>query len=197
MAKDLSNVVVDFNKGILKEWRTKTKKSEKELSDVNVGTNGFAVGTELLVMGITIAEVNGNYYPAIVTDKGNVSVRAIMGLTSFNGYITDNNVDVVCEFVDSNGNDQNRIMHATYDGTSVDNLYQPSSRNLATYLALLDAEFEGDEIPDNAELRGKTLVFHGTALRQFTARQDAPSTFSEKYKAGQSRVITAQGWEAR
>jgi ribosomal protein L11 len=159
-----------------------------------VGNNGYTVGQSFKLTGeiaYKTTEINGikSVYWILLAEGGvELSLMSLMGVSSLKGYCTDNTKEFSVEFYNAKTKDKDtRTVTATVDAKfDFDDVWQPPTRNL---LELAGMIAEGD-----LKLKGKTVTYLGTAVKEFTAKKDSDNQNGEKVKEGYKRVIETRLW---
>lgn len=161
-----------------------------------VGNNGYTVGQSFTLTGeieYKTKEINGtkSVYWVLPAEGGiELSLMALMGVSSLKGYYTDNKEEFPVEFYNPKTKDKDsRIVTATVNSDfDFDDVWQPPTRNLLDLAGMI---LEGD-----LNLKGKTVTYLGTVVKPFTANKDSEQN-GEKVKAGYKRVIETRLWEVK
>lgn len=159
-----------------------------------VGNNGYTVGQSFTLTGeieYKTNEINGtkSVYWVLPTEEGTeLSLMALMGVSSLKGYCTDNKKEFPVEFYNPKTKDKDsRIVTATVNSDfDFDDVWQPPTRNLLDLAGMI---LEGD-----LNLKGKTVTYLGTVVKPITAKKDSEQN-GEKVKEGYKRVIETRLWE--
>lgn len=158
-----------------------------------VGNNGYTVGQSFTLTGeieYKTKEINGtkSVYWVLPAEGGvELSLMALMGVSSLKGYCTDNNEEFSVEFYNPKTKDKDfRIVTATVNSDfNFEDVWQPPTRNLLDLAGMI---LEGD-----LNLKGKTVTYLGTVVKPFTAKKDSEQN-GEKVKAGYKRAIETRLW---
>lgn len=161
-----------------------------------VGNNGYSVGQSFKLTGeieyktIEINETKSVYWVLLAEGGVELSLMSLMGVSSLKGYCTDNKKEFPVEFYNTKTKDKDtRTVTATVDTKfDFDDVWQPPTRNL---LELAGMIAEGD-----LNLKGKTVTYLGTVVKDFTAKKDSEQN-GEKVKEGYKRVIETRLWSIK
>jgi len=155
------------------------------VDSISLGQEFHATGVLKVVEKI----VDGTNYVDIVVEtkeKIDISVKSIMGLSSFKFYHTDG--EYISESLDGDRLVEEKVFAQVVDDFRFDDVYHATIHGFIDYVAYAATiNFFAD----------KVIRYLGVAVRQYTARRDSPPNFVLKYKAGMRRVITKQLWEVR
>lgn len=158
-----------------------------------VGANGFACGDVIKCKGtISIQDVTNAAgektaeYLAVDTERGAVSLKSLMGLSSLRGYQISGILEN--EYEDADGHKQvDQITAEVMPGMDFAKIWQPETRD---YLALADT------CAENSYFENMYLLHVGTVARKFKSKQDSDDFNHEnaKVRKGFNRVMTAKLW---
>lgn len=161
-----------------------------ELPDPNreVGRNGYYPGQTFHATGLVIVPATDTLptpYIGVATTEGvTLSLKSLMGLSSVRGYHLDGSYP--SEFLTKEGEKATEQIEASViSGFRFDKCFQPSTRNFLEFASECEA---------NKFFEGKTITYMGTVVRPFVAKKASNPTFSEQYKEGFARCITAKLW---
>lgn len=179
-----------FIKGFLATYAANGgSKTADEMLKRTVGNNGYAVGQTFTLTGdiaVKENEINGTKqtYLVLPTEEGvELSLMALMGVSSLKGYDLENEVTV--EFglgKDKKSRTVKTDLTADFDFEQV---WKPASR---VFLELADMIHAGD-----IDLRGKTATYLGVAVKPIIAKKAGESN-GEKFGAGYARAIETRLW---
>ena len=158
-----------------------------------VGNNGYAVGQSFKLTGeieYKTTEINEtkSVYWVLLTEEGTeLSLMSLMGESSLKGYCTDSAKEFPVEFYNSKTKDKDtRTVTATVEANfDFEDVWQPPTRNLLDLAGMIA---DGD-----LNLKGKTVTYLGTVVKDFTAKKDSEQN-GEKVKEGYKRVIETRLW---
>lgn len=158
-----------------------------------VGNNGYTVGQSFKLTGeiaYKTTEINGTksvYWILLAEGSVELSLMALMGVSSLKGYCIDPTKEFLVEFYNTDSKEINsRTVTATVDAKfNFNDVWQPPTRNLLDLAGMIA---EGD-----LNLKGKIVTYLGTAVKEFTAKQDSEQN-GEKVKKGYKRVIETRLW---
>lgn len=158
-----------------------------------VGNNGYSVGQSFKLTGeieYKDNEINGtkSVYWVLHAEGGvELSLMSLMGVSSLKGYCTDSTKEFPVEFYNAKTKDKDtRTVTATVESNfDFEEVWQPPTRNLLDLAGMIA---EGD-----LNLKDKTVIYLGTAVKAFTAKKDSEQN-GEKVKEGYKRVIETRLW---
>lgn len=158
-----------------------------------VGNNGYSVGQSFKLTGeieYKTTEINGtkSVYWVLLAEGGvELSLMSLMGVSSLKGYCVDNTKEFPVEFYNAKTKDKDtRTVTATVESDfDFEDVWQPPTRNLLDLAGMIA---DGD-----LNLKGKTVTYLGTAVKDFTAKKDSEQN-GEKVKEGYKRVIETRLW---
>lgn len=158
-----------------------------------VGNNGYSVGQSFKLTGeieYKNNEINGtkSVYWVLHAEGGvELSLMSLMGVSSLKGYCTDSTKEFPVEFYNAKTKDKDtRTVTATVESNfDFEDVWQPPTRNLLDLAGMIA---EGD-----LNLKGKTVTYLGTVVKEFTAKKDSEQN-GEKVKEGYKRVIETRLW---
>lgn len=161
-----------------------------------VGNNGYSVGQSFTLTGeieYKTNEINGtkSVYWVLLAEGGvELSLMSLMGVSSLKGYCVDNTQKFPVEFYNAKTKEKDsRTVTATVESDfDFDDVWQPPTRNL---LELAGMVADGD-----LNLKGKTVTYLGTVVKDFTAKKDSEQN-GEKVKEGYKRVIETRLWSMK
>ena len=173
------------------DYKTETGKDYDQTRVV--GNNGYALGQSFTLTGeiaYKVNEIQGNkavYWYLPTKEGAELSLMALMGVSSLKGYSTEASEEFPVEFYNSKTKDkETRMVHADMIADfDFDDVWQPQSRNLLTLAGMIA---EGD-----LNLKGKTATYLGTAVKPFTSKKESEQN-GEKVKEGYKRVIETRLW---
>ena len=185
-----SQFVTDF-KAIYEEVNGKEKL--EALEKRNVGNNGYVIGQEFHLTGdikTVTNEINGvkQVYIALTTKEGtDLSLQALMGVSSLKGYVFDTDVDVEFDTKDEAGSfvKKSRKVRADFNKGDFTNVWMPETRNLLTLAGMIAEK--------HINLTNKTATYLGTAVKPITAKKRGEQN-NEKFKEGYARAIETKLW---
>jgi hypothetical protein len=185
-----SQFVTDF-KAIYEEVNGKEKL--EALEKRNVGNNGYVIGQEFHLTGdikTVTNEINGvkQVYIALTTKEGtDLSLQALMGVSSLKGYVFDTDVDVEFDAKDESGSfvKKTRKVRSDFSKGDFNNVWMPETRNLLTLAGMIAEK--------HINLTNKTATYLGTAVKPITAKKRGDQN-NEKFKEGYSRAIETKLW---
>lgn len=189
----------DYSKNeLIQKFLTDYKDARGKEYDQNriVGNNGYSVGQSFKLTGeieyktIEINETKSVYWVLLAEGGVELSLMSLMGVSSLKGYCTDNKKEFPVEFYNTKTKDKDtRTVTATVDTKfDFEDVWQPPTRNL---LELAGMIAEGD-----LNLKGKTVTYLGTVVKDFTAKKDSEQN-GEKVKEGYKRVIETRLWSIK
>lgn len=158
-----------------------------------VGNNGYAVGQSFKLTGeieYKTNEINGtkSVYWVLLAEGGiELSLMSLMGVSSLKGYCTDNTKEFPVEFYNASTKSKDtRTVTATVESDfDFEDVWQPPTRNLLDLAGMIA---DGD-----LNLKGKTITYLGTVVKDFTAKKDSEQN-GEKVKKDYKRVIETRLW---
>jgi hypothetical protein len=158
-----------------------------------VGNNGYSVGQSFKLTGeieYKTNEINGtkSVYWVLLAEGGvELSLMSLMGVSSLKGYCVDNTKEFPVEFYNAKTKDKDtRTVTATVESNfDFEDVWQPPTRNLLDLAGMIA---DGD-----LNLKGKTVTYLGTVVKDFTAKKDSEQN-GEKVKEGYKRVIETRLW---
>jgi hypothetical protein len=161
-----------------------------------VGNNGYSVGQSFTLTGeieYKTNEINGNksvYWVLLAEGGVELSLMSLMGVSSLKGYCVDSTKEFPIEFYNAKTKEKDsRTVTATVESDfDFDDVWQPPTRNL---LELAGMIADGD-----LNLKGKTVTYLGTVVKDFTAKKDSEQN-GEKVKEGYKRVIETRLWSMK
>lgn len=185
-----SQFVTDF-KAIYEEVNGKEKL--EALEKRNVGNNGYVIGQEFHLTGdikTVTNEINGvkQVYIALTTKEGtDLSLQALMGVSSLKGYVFDADVDVEFDTKDEAGSfvKKSRKVRSDFSKGDFTNVWMPETRNLLTLAGMIAEK--------HINLTNKTATYLGTAVKPITAKKRGEQN-NEKFKEGYARAIETKLW---
>lgn len=185
-----SQFVTDF-KAIYEEVNGKEKL--EALEKRNVGNNGYVIGQEFHLTGdikTVTNEINGvkQVYIALTTKEGtDLSLQALMGVSSLKGYVFDTDVDVEFDTKDETGSfvKKSRKVRSDFSKGDFNNVWMPETRNLLTLAGMIAEK--------HINLTNKTATYLGTAVKPITAKKRGEQN-NEKFKEGYARAIETKLW---
>jgi hypothetical protein len=170
----------------------KTDKEDDYDTTRTVGNNGYSVGQSFTLTGEIDYKrntINGakSVYWYLVTEEGaELSLMSLMGVSSPKGYCVDNTKEFSVEFLNSNKKKDSRNVSATVESDfDFNDVWQPPTRNVLDLAGMIA---EGD-----LNLKGKTITYLGTIVKEFTAKKDTVQN-GETVKEGYKRVIETRLW---
>lgn len=185
-----SQFVTDF-KAIYEQVNGKEKL--EALEKRNVGNNGYVIGQEFTLTGDIKAatnEINGakQVYIVLTTKEGtDLSLQALMGVSSLKGYVFDTDVDVEFDGKDENNAVVKKVrkVRSDFDKNAFGSVWMPETRNLLTLAGMIAEK--------HINLTGKTATFLGTAVKPITAKKKGEQN-GEKFKEFYARAIETKLW---
>lgn len=158
-----------------------------------VGNNGYSVGQSFKLTGeieYKTNEINGtkSVYWVLLAEGGiELSLMSLMGVSSLKGYCADNTKEFPVEFYNAPTKSKDtRTVTATVESDfDFEDVWQPPTRNLLDLAGMIA---DGD-----LNLKGKTVTYLGTVVKDFTAKKDSEQN-GEKVKEGYKRVIETRLW---
>lgn len=170
----------------------KTDKGDDYDTTRTAGNNGYSVGQSFTLTGEIDYKrntINGakSVYWYLVTEEGaELSLMSLMGVSSPKGYCVDNTKEFSVEFLNSNKKKDSRNVSATVESDfDFSDVWQPPTRNILDLAGMIA---EGD-----LNLKGKTITYLGTIVKEFTAKKDSVQN-GETVKEGYKRVIETRLW---
>lgn len=180
----------EFIKGFLATYaQNGGSKTADEMLKRTVGNNGYALGQEFTLTGdiaVKENEINGTKqtYLILTTEEGvELSLMALMGVSSLKGYDLENEVTV--EYKVKNDKKSRTVKSDLIAGFDFSQVWKPASR---IFLELADMIHSGD-----LDLKGKTATYLGVAVKPITAKKKGESN-GEKFEEGYSRAIETRLW---
>lgn len=180
----------EFIKGFLATYaQNGGSKTADEMLKRTVGNNGYALGQEFTLTGDIVVkenEINGTKqtYLVLTTEEGvELSLMALMGVSSLKGYDLENEVTV--EYKVKNDKKSRTVKSELTADFTFDNVWKPASR---VFLELADMIHSGD-----LDLKGKTATYLGVAVKPITAKKKGESN-GEKFDEGYARAIETRLW---
>lgn len=161
-----------------------------------VGNNGYTVGQSFTLTGeieYKTNEINGNksvYWVVLAEGGVELSLMSLMGVSSLKGYCTDSTTKFPVEFYNTSTKEKDsRTVTATVESDfDFEDVWQPPTRNLLDLAGMI---LEGD-----LNLKGKTVTYLGTVVKDFTAKKDSEQN-GEKVKKDYKRVIETRLWSMK
>lgn len=158
-----------------------------------VGNNGYSVGQSFKLTGeieyktTEINETKSVYWVLLAEGGVELSLMSLMGVSSLKGYCTDSTKEFPVEFYNAKTKDKDtRTVTATVESDfDFEDVWQPPTRKLLDLAGMIA---DGD-----LNLKGKTVTYLGTAVKDFTAKKDSEQN-GEKVKEGYKRVIETRLW---
>lgn len=158
-----------------------------------VGNNGYSVGQSFKLTGeieyktTEINETKSVYWVLLAEGGVELSLMSLMGVSSLKGYCTDSTKEFPVEFYNAKTKDKDtRTVTATVESDfDFEDVWQPPTRNLLDLAGMIA---DGD-----LNLKGKTVTYLGTVVKDFTAKKDSEQN-GEKVKEGYKRVIETRLW---
>ena len=156
-----------------------------------IGRNGYYPGQTFHAIGLVIVPATDTLptpYIGVETTEGvTLSVKSLMGLSSIRGYQLEGSYP--SEFLTKEGEKATeQIEAAVINGFRFDEAFQPSTRNFLDFVAECEA---------SKFFEDKTITYLGTVVRPFVAKKPSNPSFSEQYKEGFARCITAKLWSVK
>lgn len=180
----------EFIKGFLATYaQNGGSKTADEMLKRTVGNNGYALGQEFTLTGdiaVKENEINGTKqtYLILTTEEGvELSLMALMGVSSLKGYDLENEVTV--EYKVKNDKKSRTVKSDLIPNFDFSQVWKPASR---IFLELADMIHSGD-----LDLKGKTATYLGVAVKPITAKKKGESN-GEKFDEGYSRAIETRLW---
>ena len=164
-------------------------KTEAEMLNRTVGNNGYTLGQTFTFTGeIKVKEndIDGvkQTYIVLPTEEGTeLSLMALMGVSSLKGYDLENEVTI--EFKNGTKNESRTTKSDLIDGFEFSQVWQPKTRN---FLELAGMIAEGE-----INLKGQTATYLGIAVKPIVAKKAGESN-REKFVAGMRRAIETRLW---
>jgi len=191
MANKKNYLENDLIKNFLSEYKDARGKDYDQTRII--GNNGYSVGQSFKLTGeieYKTNEINGtkSVYLVLLAEGGiELSLMSLMGVSSLKGYCTDKTKEFPVEFYNAKTKDKDsRTVTATVESDfDFDDVWQPPTRNLLDLAGMIA---EGD-----LNLKGKTVTYLGTVVKDFTAKKDSEQN-GEKVKEGYKRVIETRLW---
>lgn len=157
-----------------------------------IGSNGLNIGQEYNITGLDVLDVKDNqgnqvsqYLAFILSDGSSVSVASAVPPTSFNGFVFKGG-KVTHTTEHQKGQQANTIeLVPTAEMDKAKNLWNCPSRTLRGLIEY----FANSE--NYKKYIGATLVFHGIAYKQTTAKRNGAFS-NESWEAGDPRAIGAK-----
>ena len=169
-----------------------TAEDSKKIRTKKVGDIGESIGATYTLTGAieyVSDTINGTkqVYLALPTVEGKkLSLMALMGVSSLDGYEFANEVEV--EFDDDKGEKQTKKVKATATAESKDKVWKPVTRTLLELAAKID---EGV-----VDLKNQKATYLGTAVRPYSAKQ-SDTMFGESFKKGYKRAMVVRMWSVK
>lgn len=185
----------EFVKDFLKNYEEINGKDKAEkLAERNVGNNGYSLNQTFTLTGdikTVKNKINGvnAVYIALTTKEGtDLSLQALMGVSSLKGYVFGEDVEV--EFTTGKDNEGNpvkktRKVKSDFSAAKFDSVWTPKTRNLL--------ELAGRIAEKDVDLTNKEVQYLGTAVKPFVAKKKGEQN-GEKYEQGYVRVIETKLW---
>lgn len=180
----------EFVKGFLATYaQNGGSKTADEMLKRTVGNNGYALGQEFTLTGDIVVkenEINGTKqtYLVLTTEEGvELSLMALMGVSSLKGYDLENEVTV--EYKVKNDKQSRTVKSELAADFDFEQVWKPASR---VFLELADMIHSGD-----LDLKGKTATYLGVAVKPITAKKKGESN-GEKFDVGYARAIETRLW---
>lgn len=194
MANKKNYLENDLVKKFLKDYKDARGKEYDQTRIV--GNNGYSVGQSFTLTGeieYKTNEINGtkSVYWVLLAEGGvELSLMSLMGVSSLKGYCTDSTKEFPVEFYNAKTKDKDsRTVTATVESDfDFDDVWQPPTRNLLNLAGMIA---DGD-----LNLKGKTVTYLGTVVKDFTAKKDSEQN-GEKVKEGYKRVIETRLWSVK
>lgn len=164
-------------------------KTEAEMRERNVGNNGYTLGQQFTFTGeIKVKEntINGvkQTYIVLPTEEGTeLSLMAIMGVSSLKGYDLENAVTI--EYKNGTRKDSRTTKSDLIEGFEFGQVWQPKTRN---FLELAGMIAEGA-----IQLKGVVATYLGVAVKPITAKKAGESN-GEKFDKDYKRAIETRLW---
>lgn len=164
-----------------------------------VGRNGYYLGQQFHANGVVYpapinndnGEQTGVYLALQTTEGTDISLAAVMGVTSLRGYILEGTL---------------KEQRAGADEKDLNEFTAEVSESVKTQAAM-NNQFKGWEVPtrdlyklaamieaDASLVKGKTITFEGIALRPVKRRKDDTDFNNISWKAGDVSIITQRLW---
>jgi hypothetical protein len=184
----------DFVKGFMAVYEeAKGKEAADQMVKRNVGNNGYVVGQEFTLTGdikTATNEINGTkqVYIVLTTKEGtDLSLQALMGVSSLKGYVFDTDVEIEFDGKDENNNSvkKSRKVRSDFDKNRFEDVWMPETRNLLTLAGMIAEK--------HINLTGKTATYLGTAVKPITAKKKGEQN-GEKFNAYYARAIETKLW---
>lgn len=164
-------------------------KTEAEMLNRTVGNNGYTLGQTFTFTGeIKVKEndINGvkQTYIVLPTEEGTeLSLMAIMGVSSLKGYDLENEVPI--EFKSGTRKDSRTTKSDLIEDFDFSQVWQPKTRN---FLELAGMIAEGE-----IDLKGQTATYLGIAVKPIVAKKAGESN-GEKFDKDYKRAIETRLW---
>lgn len=181
----------DLVKKFLEDYKSATNK-EYDQNRV-VGNNGYTPGQTFVLTGeiaYKTTEINGTkaVYWYLAAEGGvELSLMALMGVSSLKGYITNADEEIPVDYYDKKSKSkETRTVRATVTADfDFEDVWQPASRNLLTLAGMIA---DGD-----LKLKGKTVTYLGTVVKPIIAKKESEQN-GETVKEGYRRAIETRLW---
>lgn len=162
----------------------------KKLKEKVVGNNGYSLGQSFTLTGeikVKTQSIAGTdqVYLVLPTEEGTeLSLMALMGVSSLKNYDLEN--DVTVEYKENGKKKTRTVKTQLVADFDFERVWQPKSRILLE-LASMIADGEVD-------LKGKTVTYLGVAVRQIKAKK-ADKQNGEAFEKDYLRAIETRLWE--
>lgn len=181
----------DLVKKFLEDYKSATNKDYDQTRVV--GNNGYTPGQTFVLTGeiaYKTTEINGTkaVYWYLTAEGGvELSLMALMGVSSLKGYITNAEEEIPVDYYDKKSkNKETRTIRATVTADfDFEDVWQPASRNLLTLAGMIA---DGD-----LKLKGKTVTYLGTVVKPIIAKKESEQN-GETVKEGYRRAIETRLW---
>lgn len=181
----------DLVKKFLEDYKSATNKDYDQ--NRVVGNNGYTPGQTFVLTGeiaYKTTEINGAkaVYWYLTAEGGvELSLMALMGVSSLKGYITNADEEISVDYYDKKSKSkETRTIHATVTADfDFEDVWQPASRNLLTLAGMIA---DGD-----LKLKGKTVTYLGTVVKPIIAKKESEQN-GETVKEGYRRAIETRLW---
>ena len=203
-ASKVASVDIVASSKILKDFQQQYNHyhSEKPIDVTKehiVGRNGYYLGQQFHATGeVYPAPINDNdgkqvgVYLALKTTEGtDISLAAVMGVTSLRGYVLEGTLKEQRAGVDEK--ELNEFTAEVSEKVKIQaaknnqfNGWNIPTRDLYKLTAMIEA--------DASLIKGKTITFEGIALRSSRRRKDVTDFNNIAWKAGDVSIITQRLW---
>ena len=202
--KQTASVDIVANSKLLKTFQEQynhyhPEKTINVLQEHIVGRNGYYLGQQFHATGVVYpapikndkGEQTGVYLALTTTEGVDISLAAVMGVTSLRGYTLEGTLKEYRAGVDEK--DLNEFTAEVTDKVKTQaaknnqfNGWDIPTRDLYKLAAMIEA--------DASLIKGKTITFEGIALRPVRRRKTDTDFNNIEWKAGDLSIITQRLW---